>query len=119
MNEQEFKDKTQGLAIRVIRMVESLPKSATTDVIGKQLLRSSTSGGANYRAACRAKSSADMIAKLAIVEEEADESMYWIELLIELNLVTSSRVADLMKELNEIVAITVSSIKTLRIRKRS
>ena len=119
MNEQEFKDKTKRIAIRVIRLVESLPKNATTDVIGKQLLRSATSVGANYRAACRAKSPSDMIAKLAIVEEEADESMYWTELLIELNLVTSARLADLMSELNEIVAITVSSIKTLRGRKQS
>src|SRR5215217_6840419 len=114
MNEQEFKDKTKRIAIRVIRLVESLPKNATTDVIAKQLLRSATSVGANYRSACRAKSSADMIAKLAIVEEEADESMYWIELLIELNLVTSARLADLVSELNEVVAITVASIKTLR-----
>jgi four helix bundle protein len=119
MNEQEFKDKTKRIAIRVIRLVESLPKNATTDVIGKQLLRSATSVGANYRAACRAKSASDMIAKLAIVEEEADESMYWIELLIELNLVASARLADLMSELNETVAITVSSIKTLRGRKQS
>src|SRR5215213_9788123 len=102
MNEQGFKDKTKRMAIRAIRLVESLPKNATTDVIGKQLLRR-PSVGANYRAACRAKSSADMIAKLAIVEEEADESMYWIELLIELNLVTSARLANLLDELNEIV----------------
>jgi four helix bundle protein len=98
-------------------LVESLPKNATTDVIGKQLLRSATSVGANYRAACRAKSSSDMVAKLAIVEEEADESMYWIELLIELNTVTSVRLADLTSELDEVVAITVASIKTLRARK--
>jgi len=117
VNEQEFKDKTKRIALRVIRLVESLPKNATTDVIGKQLLRSATSVGANYRAACRAKSSADMIAKLAIVEEEADESMYWIELLIELNVVTSARLTDLMSELNEVVAITVASIKTLRAHK--
>jgi four helix bundle protein len=119
VNEQELKNKTKRIAIRVIRLVESLPKNATTDVIGKQLLRSVTSVGANYRAACRAKSSSDMIAKLAIVEEETDESMYWIELLIELNLVASDRVADIMRELNEIVAIMVSSIKTLRARKQS
>jgi four helix bundle protein len=119
MNEQEFKDKTKRTAIRVIRLVESLPKNATTDVIGKQLLRSATSVGANYRAACRAKSPSDMIAKLAIVEEEADESMYWMELLIDLNLVTSARLTDLQREMNEIVAITVASIKTLRKRKQS
>jgi four helix bundle protein len=119
VNELEFKDKAKHIAIRIIRLVESLPKNATTDVIGKQLLRSATSVGANYRSACRAKSSADMIAKLAIVEEEADESMYWIELLIELNLVTSARLADLVSELNEVVAITVASIKTLRGRKQS
>ena len=72
MNEQEFKDRTKKAALRVIKLVEALPNSRTADVIGRQLLRSGTSVGANYRAACRGKSTADVIAKLAIVEEEAD-----------------------------------------------
>ncbi len=117
MNEQEFKNGTKKLGLRVIRLVESLPKSRTADVIGKQLLRSATSVGANYRVACRGKSTADMIAKLSIVEEEADESLYWMELLIEAELVTASKLSALMKETDEITAMTVASIKTLRQRK--
>ncbi|MFM6277446.1 MAG: four helix bundle protein, partial [Dolichospermum sp.] len=74
MNEQQFKTRTKQLALRVIRLVESLPNTKTADVIGKQLLRSATSVGANYRSACRAKSTADLIAKLSIVEEEAEET---------------------------------------------
>ena len=117
MNEQEFKNKTKQVALRVIRMVESLPNNRTADVISKQLLRSATSVGANYRAACRAKSTADILYKLAIVEEEADESLYWMELLIDSGLVPSNRLTELMNEMNEIVAMTVASIKTLRTRK--
>ncbi len=83
MTEQEFKDRTKQIALRVIRLVESLPNTKTAQIIGKQLLRSATSVGANYQAACRGKSTADILHKLAIVEEEADESLYWLELLIE------------------------------------
>jgi four helix bundle protein len=78
------------------------------------LLRSGTSIGANYRAACRGKSKADLIAKLAIVEEEADETSYWLELLEECNIAPASRVHDLLKETDEIIAMTVASIRTLR-----
>jgi four helix bundle protein len=85
-------------------------------VISRQLLRSATSIGANYRAACRGKSTADVISKLSIVEEEADESVYWLELLVESNIVPESQVTDLLKEANEIVAMIVASIKTLRAR---
>ncbi len=80
-------------------------------------MRSATSVGANYRAACRARSTADMIAKLKIVEEEADETLYWLELLIEADLMPVSRLTPLMQEVNEIIAMTVASIKTLRRRK--
>ena len=83
-------------------------------MIGKQLLRSATSIGANYRAACRGKSTADMLAKLAVVEEEADESIYWMELLVEGKIIPATKLKDLMAETNEIIALTVSSIKTLR-----
>jgi len=98
-------------------LVEVLPKSRTADVIGRQLLRCGTSVGANYRSACRGKSTADVLAKLAIVEEEADETIYWLELLIEANIKSVSDIDDLLKETNEIVAMTVASIKTLRTRK--
>ena len=80
MNEGQFKKRTKQLALRIIKVVNSLSKTTTAQVIGKQLLRSGTSVGANYRAACRAKSTADILHKLAIVEEEADETLYWLEL---------------------------------------
>jgi four helix bundle protein len=118
MNEAQFKARTKALALRVIRLVEALPKSRTADVIGKQLLRSGTSVGANYRAACRARSTADMLSKLGIVEEEADESVYWMELLIEAGIVPEARLAPLMSEMNEILAMIVASRKTLNQRKK-
>ena len=114
MDEKDFKERTKRLALRVIRLVEALPEQLTATVIGKQVLRSATSVGANYRAACRGRSTADVIAKLSIVEEEADESLYWMELLIDSGLVPANKLANLMSETNEIVAMTVASIKTLR-----
>jgi four helix bundle protein len=114
MTEEEFKKRTKGIALRVIRLVETLPNSHSAQVIGKQVLRSATSIGANYRAACRAKSTADLLHKLAIVEEEADESIYWLELLIESEIVAAGKLSPLINEINQIVAMTVSSIKTLR-----
>jgi four helix bundle protein len=114
MNEQEFKNRTKGLALRVIRLVGALPKNQVSEIIGKQLLRSATSVGANYRAACRGKSPADVLNKLAIVEEEADETLYWMELLIESEIIPEVKLSGLMSETNEIIAMTVASIKTLR-----
>jgi four helix bundle protein len=118
MNEAEFKCRTKDVALRVIKVVQSLPKSFVAETIGKQLLRSGTSIGANYRAACRAKSTADIINKLAIVEEEADESMFWIELLIESEIVSENKLKMLYSDIDEIVAMVVTSIKTLRAKKR-
>lgn len=86
-------------------------------MIGKQLLRSATSVGANYRAACRAKSNADFISKMGTVEEEADECLYWMELLAEAKLVQPEKLQPLMAEADELVAITVSSINTAKARK--
>ena len=117
MNEKEFKERTKQIALRVIRLVESLPNTNSAQVIGKQLLRSATSVGANYRAACRGKSEADVLHKFSIVEEEADESLYWLELLAEANIVSETKLSALMQDINEIVAMTVSSIKTLRSKK--
>jgi four helix bundle protein len=116
MNEQQFKNRTKQLGVRIIRMVDALPQSRSADVIGRQMLRSATSVGANYRAACRAKSPADMLNKLKIVEEEADETLFWQELLIESDLVPQARLAELMIETDEILAMTIASIKTLRSR---
>ena len=112
-----FKQRTKAFALRVIRLVEALPKSPTGGVLARQLLRSGTSVGANYRAACRAKSQADFIAKMGIVEEECDEAVYWMELLIESGIVKAERLADLMREAHELLAMVVVSIKTARKRK--
>jgi four helix bundle protein len=81
MDKDKIKQSTRQFALRIIQLVEALPKGRTADVLGRQLLRSGTSVGANYRAACRAKPPADFIAKMSIVEEEADESLYWMELM--------------------------------------
>ena len=97
-----------------MKLVNALPRSRSADVVGRQLLRSATSVGSNYRAACRGRSKAEFIAKLGIVEEEIDETIYWFELLIGGGLIPMGRLADLMKEANEIAAIIVSSIKTAR-----
>jgi four helix bundle protein len=114
MNEYEFKNRTKKLALRVIKLVSTLPKGQAADISAKQLLRSATSVGANYRAACRGKSQADLINKLTIVEEEADETLYWLELLIESEIVSETKLSLLMTETNEIIAMTVASIRTLR-----
>ena len=119
MDENLFKQRTKQLALRIIKMVEALPQNRTVDVLGRQLIRSGTSIGANYRAACRGKSTADVIAKLRIVEEEADESAYWMELLIESGLLPEARLSELLQETNEIVAMTVASIRTLQKRNGS
>ena len=110
----ELKERTKRFALRVIRMVEALPKGKTSEVIGRQLLRSGTSVGANYRASCRAKSSADFISKMGTVEEEADESLFWMELLVESGLINEGLLKDLMREAEEILAIVIASIKTVR-----
>ena len=107
--------RSKQFALRVIRLVDTLPrKNLSGDVIGRQLLRSATSVGANYRAACRARSSAEFCAKLGIVEEEADESVYWLELLADGNIVKRELLTDLLNEANEITAMVVSSIQTAK-----
>lgn len=114
MTEFEFKQRTKEIALRVIKLIGTLPRTMAAEVIGKQLLRSGTSIGANYRAACRGKSTADVLHKLAIVEEEGDESLYWLELLMDSEIVPSKKLSSLYSDIDEIVAMTVASIKTLR-----
>ena len=111
---QIAESQSEIVRLRVIRLVESLPRGQTAVVLGRQLLRSATSVGANYRAACRAKSTADFISKMGTVEEEADESLYWMELLVEARIVRLDTLESLMKEADELVAITVASIKTAK-----
>ena len=117
MDSQILKDRTQKFALNIIALVQGLTRGRVIDVIGNQLLRSGTSVGANYRAACRAKSPADFISKMGTVEEEADESVFWLELLVKSRLVSYDRVSDLVNEANQLVAITVASINTARRKK--
>ena len=105
---------TKAFALAVVRLVEELPNRRSGWVIGDQLMRSGTSVGANYRSACRARSRRDFIAKMGIVEEEADESEYWLELAVEAGLVAAERVEQLRDNARHIVAMTVLSIKSAR-----
>lgn len=114
MRNENLKKRTKQFALDVIAFVESLPPGQVSHVLGRQLLRSATSVGANYRSACRARSTADFIAKMGIVEEEADESGYWMELLTESGKVKAEATGLLLKEANELVAITVASINTAK-----
>ncbi len=113
----DLKARTKSFALRIIKVVDALPNTRSANVLGHQLLRSGTSVGANYRAACRGRSTAEFIAKLGIVEEEADECGYWLELLVDSGLMSKAQLGDLMQEADELVAITVASIKTARKRK--
>lgn len=114
MDQVELKNRSKEFAQRIIRLVEALPSSRVSEIIGRQILRSGTSVGANYRAACRARSKPDFLSKMGIVEEELDECLYWMELLAETKLIEVSRLKNLEKEANELLSITVSSIKTAR-----
>ena len=114
MTPDELKKRTKQFGLRVIRLVESLPKTKTATTIGNQLLRSGTSVGANYRAACRGRSKAEFVAKLGIVEEEADESAYWIEMLVEAKILNPDSLAQLLAEANELTAIMAKSRKTAK-----
>jgi four helix bundle protein len=112
MTSADMKERTRKFALRVLRLVQSLPQDKITDVLGKQLLRCGTSVGANYRAACRARSTAEFISKLGIVEEEADECIYWMELLVDSGQIKKELVESLRDEASQILSIVISSIKT-------
>lgn len=114
MTPEELKARTQAFGLRIIRLVSALPKTTVASVIGKQMLRSGASVGANYRAACRAQSPAHFVSKLAIVEEEADETLYWLEMLIKSRLIEARRVEDLTREANALIAIVSASRMTAR-----
>ncbi len=115
MTSEELKTRTKQFALRVMNLVDALPRTTTGRAIGNQLIRSGTSVGANYRAACRGRSKAEFAAKMGTVAEEADESCYWLELIIEGELLPSNQVADLLAEANELTAITAASAKTTRL----
>ena len=114
MDETGMKIRTKEFAKRIISLCRSLPNNREGRLIGNQIFRSGTSVTANYRSACRAKSRADFIAKLSIVEEEADETLFWLELIIEMDILDGELLEPLMKENDELISIIVSSIKTAR-----
>jgi four helix bundle protein len=118
MNEQPvcepLKNRTKQFAMRVIKLVDALPRRKSADVIGRQLLRSATSVGANYRSAKRARSTAEFCSKMGIVEEEADESQYWLELISESGLVAPGRLQALLNEIDQIIAMVVASLRTAK-----
>jgi four helix bundle protein len=116
MNAEELKRRTKAFAAEMIRLTDQLPQGRSVDILSRQLIRSATSVGANYRAACRAKSRADFISKIGNVEEECDETIYWIELLVDAQKIEPSLVAKQVSEANELLAITVASINTARSR---
>ncbi len=114
MSERDLKTRTKAFALRILKLVDALPKTTAGRAFASQIVRSGTSVAANYRSACRAKSTADFVAKMSIVEEEADETLFWLELLEESELVTATKLTAIKQEANELIAITVASIKTAR-----
>jgi four helix bundle protein len=114
MRPEELKKRTKQFALRIIKLFRNLPKGKDSEVIGMQLLRAGTSVGANYRAACKARSNADFISKITIVEEEADESAYWIELLIESGIIKKELLKYILKEANELTSIFTASGHTAK-----
>jgi four helix bundle protein len=114
VSEPDLKKRTKAFALRILKLVDALPKTTAGRALASQIVRSGTSVAANYRAACRARSTSDFIAKMGIVEEEADETLFWLELLEESALVSPAKLTAIKQEANELVAITVTSIKTAR-----
>jgi len=114
---KEFQDRTKLFAIRVVKMFRALPKTDEARIIGKQALRSATSVAANYRAACRARSKAEFIAKMGLVVEEMDETVFWLELLVDADVMSADRMKGLVDEANELLAISSASLNTARKRR--
>jgi len=111
---KELQDRTKRFAIRIVKMFKVLPKTDEARLIGKQVLRSGTSVAANYRAVCRARSKAEFAAKMGVVVEEIDETVFWMELLVETDIVTDSKMKELISEANELLAIFAASRSTAR-----
>ncbi len=114
MSPEEMRRRTKAFGYRIIKLFNALPKKPDAEIIGRQLLRSGTSIGANYRAACRGRSRAEFVAKLGIVIEEADETTYWLEMLADNDIVHANRLKNLLKEANELTAICVAARTTTK-----
>ena len=117
MDPTELKNRTKKFALRIMKLIDSLPNTRAGNAIANQLIRSGTSVGANYRATCRARSKAEFIAKIGVVEEEADESGFWMELIIEGGLLPSKNLEALLAEANELTAIMAASRKSASARR--
>jgi len=116
---EELKSRSKKFAVRVVRLSQALPNTREAWVLGKQVLRSGTSVAANYRAACRARSKLEFISKIGIVVEEIDETIFWLELLVETGIVTKRRMTELLAEACELLAIFAASQHTARSRASS
>jgi four helix bundle protein len=112
MTREEMYERTMQFSVRIVRMVKAMPRGMAEDVIAKQLTKSATSIGANYREACHGKSTADFVSKLKISEGEADETLYWLQLLVNSGIMKQSKLQALIDEANELVAILTASTKT-------
>ncbi|MCB0726288.1 MAG: four helix bundle protein [Ignavibacteriae bacterium] len=115
MTSDELKQRTKTFALRVIRLVENLLNNMIGKVLGNQLIRSATSVGANYRAACRSRSKQEFVSRIKVVEEEADESLFWLELIMEKNIFKLEKINGLIKEADELTAIFTSTNKTAKV----
>jgi four helix bundle protein len=114
MTKEELKKRTKQFALMIIKLVDDLPNTKSGQTIGNQIIRSGTSVAANYRSACRARSNADFISKITVVEEECDETLFWVELIEESNLLKKERLQNILKEADELTAIFTASGKTAR-----
>ncbi len=115
MTKDELKNRTKRFALMIIKLIEDLPGTKAGHTIGNQIIRSGTSVAANYRTACRARSNADFISKITIVEEECDETLFWLELIVEAGLLRKEKLIDILKEADELTAIFTASGKTTRL----
>jgi len=114
MTKEELKHRTKQFALMIINLVEKLPNNKAGNTIGYQIIRSGTSVAANYRATCRARSNADFISKITIVEEECDETLFWLEMIMEAKLIEKEKLESLINEANELTAIFTASGKTAK-----
>lgn len=114
MTPKELKDRTKRFAVNIVGLCSGLPPSLAGRTVGQQIIRSGTSVGANYRASCRARSRSEWIAKLGIVEEEADETLFWLEVAVETGLISADKAKASLKEADELTAIFVASLKTAK-----
>jgi len=116
---EQLRARTKEFAIRIVRLFKSLPKTDEARIIGKQVMRSGTSVAANYRAVCRARSQADFVSKVGVVVEEADETVFWLELLVDTGIVQKVLMENILVEANELLAIFAASLWTVRQRRKS